>query len=113
MPRSAAESATDPKLLLLKPEVRAIRLTGWQAFWSMAWIGLRRTALLRGKCMTVSFIGLIGYNGRTEIHETGDGPPLDLTFMGAAAKAHEDAGFDRVLIAFESSSPDSIVVTAY
>src|SRR5262249_30141644 len=33
--------------------------------------------------------------------------------METVAKAHEDGGFDRALVAFHSASPDSILVAAY
>jgi len=38
---------------------------------------------------------------------------LDRSYVEATAKAHEDGGFDRALIAFHSTSPESILITAH
>jgi len=62
--------------------------------------------------MTVKFIGYIGFNNRSEIHEQAD-RSLDRDYVEAAARAQEDGGFDRVLIPFGSSSPESQLVAAH
>jgi alkanesulfonate monooxygenase len=62
--------------------------------------------------MSVEFIGFIGFNHSSEIHPNG-GPVLDPTYVETIAKAHEAGGFDRALVAFGSTSPESILVTAH
>jgi len=62
--------------------------------------------------MSVKFIGYIGFNDASEIHENRN-RALDLDYVNAAAEAQEKWGFDRVLIPFGSSSPESQTVAAY
>src|SRR5262249_7376402 len=62
--------------------------------------------------MGVEFIGYIGTRKFSEIHPA-EGPVLDRNYMETVAKAHEDGGFDRALVAFHWASPDSILVAAY
>jgi alkanesulfonate monooxygenase len=59
----------------------------------------------------VQFIGLISTSPRSEIHPP-SGPVVDVAYTRALARAHEDAGFDRVLIGYHSSSPDGFIVAA-
>ncbi|WP_290684613.1 MULTISPECIES: LLM class flavin-dependent oxidoreductase [unclassified Haematobacter] len=62
--------------------------------------------------MTVEFIGFIGnHNASETIPRTG--PVLDRDFIRASAAIHEQAGFDRVLLAFHSSTPESLHVGQY
>jgi len=62
--------------------------------------------------MSVEFIGFIGTQLGSEIHPP-SGPVLDRAYIEATAKAHEEGGFDRALVAFHSTSPESILVTAH
>jgi alkanesulfonate monooxygenase len=62
--------------------------------------------------MGVEFIGYIGTRKFSEIHPP-EGPVLDRAYVETIAKAHEDAGFDRALVAFNSSSPESILVAGH
>jgi alkanesulfonate monooxygenase len=62
--------------------------------------------------MGVEFIGYIGTRKFSEIHPP-EGPVLDRAYVETVAKAHEDSGFDRALIAFNSSSPESILVAGH
>jgi alkanesulfonate monooxygenase len=62
--------------------------------------------------MSVEFIGLIGSQEQSEIHPA-KGPAIDRDYVEALAKAHDAGGFDRALIAFGSSSPESQLVAAY
>jgi alkanesulfonate monooxygenase len=62
--------------------------------------------------MGVEFIGYIGTRKFSEIHPP-EGPVLDRAHVETVAKAHEDAGFDRALVAFNASSPDSILVAGH
>src|SRR5215472_12965904 len=62
--------------------------------------------------MPVEFIGMISTAHESEIRNSG-GPPVDLAYTRRFARAHEDAGFDRVLIGYSSSQPDGAQVAAY
>jgi alkanesulfonate monooxygenase len=62
--------------------------------------------------MSVEFIGYIGTRKFSEIHPA-QGPVLDRAYVETVAKAHEDGGFDRALVAFHSTSPESILVAAH
>ena len=62
--------------------------------------------------MPVQFIGFIGSNYASEIHAP-TGPVIDLDHIEKTARAHEDGGFDRALIAFGSSSPESILIATH
>ena len=56
--------------------------------------------------MSVEFIGYISNNNSSEtIVRTG--PVLDRHYIETVAKAHENAGFDRALLAFHSTTPDA------
>ncbi len=59
--------------------------------------------------MTVEFIGYVGhFNSSETMRRTG--PALDPGYVEAVATAHEYVGFDRVLVAFNSTSAESILV---
>ena len=62
--------------------------------------------------MSVEFIGLIGSNGASETHPN-TGPVIDVAHVEAVAKAHENGGFDRALVAFGSQSPESQLIVAH
>jgi alkanesulfonate monooxygenase len=62
--------------------------------------------------MTAKFIGYIGFNDTSEIHAD-QSRDLDRAHVEAAAIAQESAGFDRVLIPFGSSTPESQLVAAH
>jgi alkanesulfonate monooxygenase len=59
--------------------------------------------------MTIEFIGYISNNNSSETIVR-NGPVLDPTYIETVAKAHENAGFDRALLAFHSTSPDGLQV---
>src|SRR4030081_198729 len=59
--------------------------------------------------MSVEFIGYISNNNSSETIVR-SGPVLDPHHIEPVAKAHENAGFDRVLLAFHSTTPDSLQV---
>ena len=62
--------------------------------------------------MPVEFIGYVGNHEQSEtIAPTG--PVIDLDHIATAARLHEAGGFDRVLFAFHSNSPESILVAQY
>ncbi len=62
--------------------------------------------------MPVEFIGMIGTRDQSEIRRSA-GPVVDRDYVRRFARAHEDAGFDRVLIGYASSQPDGAQVAAY
>jgi alkanesulfonate monooxygenase len=62
--------------------------------------------------MTIEFIGYIGNNNSSETIVR-KGPVLDPTYIETIAKAHENAGFDRALLAFHSTTPDSLQVAQH
>jgi alkanesulfonate monooxygenase len=62
--------------------------------------------------MSIEFIGMIATQHRSEIHPA-QGPVIDPGTIINLAKAHEDAGFDRVLVAHHSSDPDGVLVASY
>ena len=62
--------------------------------------------------MPVEFIGMIGTKNESEIRLTA-GPVIDPDYVKRFARAHEDAGFDRVLIGYSSTRPDGTQVAAY
>src|SRR6187402_2806043 len=62
--------------------------------------------------MSVKFIGYIGFNNSSEIFPD-HGRHLDRQYVEAAARAQEAGGFDRVLIPYGSSSPESQIVAAH
>lgn len=62
--------------------------------------------------MSVEFIGFIATQHGSEIHPR-SGPTIQPDYVEKVAKAHEDAGFDRALVAYHSNSPDSAFVAAH
>lgn len=63
--------------------------------------------------MSVKFIGYIGFNNTSELHNGVRSRGLDIDYVNAAALAQEEGGFDRVLIPFGSNSPESQIVAAH
>jgi alkanesulfonate monooxygenase len=61
---------------------------------------------------SVEILGLISTQYASETHAP-SGPDIDKTYVGAFARAHEYAGFDRVLIGYHSSAPDGFQIAAY
>ncbi len=59
--------------------------------------------------MTIEFIGLVHTAPGSE-GVAGTGPVIQPDYLTALAKAHEDSGFDRVLVAHSSASPDGFTV---
>jgi alkanesulfonate monooxygenase len=62
--------------------------------------------------MSVEFIGYIGTRLQSEIIAA-LGPVLDPAHVEQAARIHEEGGFDRALVAFHSTSPESILVAGH
>jgi alkanesulfonate monooxygenase len=59
----------------------------------------------------VEFVGMIGTRHVSEIHPAA-GPVIDPEFVTRFAQAHEDGGFDRVLIGYGSGDPEGTQVAA-
>lgn len=62
--------------------------------------------------MSVEFIGFIGGHSASETHPR-SGPVLQPDYVEKIARAHEQAGFDRALVAFHSNSPDSTLIASH
>ncbi|MGO9602749.1 MAG: LLM class flavin-dependent oxidoreductase [Candidatus Binataceae bacterium] len=62
--------------------------------------------------MSVEFIGMIGTQAASEIHPP-KGPAIDVDYVRRFAQAHEQSGFDRVLIGYFSNGADGFVVGTY
>lgn len=61
--------------------------------------------------MPIEFIGMIGTSLQSET-QARRGPFVDVEYTRAFARAHEEAGFDRVLIGYFSNGPDGVVTAA-
>ncbi|MBA4863448.1 LLM class flavin-dependent oxidoreductase [Streptomyces sp. PSKA54] len=61
---------------------------------------------------SVEFIGMIGTQDASETRPAA-GPVIDPAYTTRFARAHEDAGFDRILIGYSSTRPDGLQVAAY
>ncbi|MBP0592949.1 LLM class flavin-dependent oxidoreductase [Paraburkholderia sp. LEh10] len=62
--------------------------------------------------MSVEFIGMIQQRKVSETHLP-QGPAIDTDYVRTFAQAHEDAGFDRILVPHSSTSPDATITIAY
>ena len=62
--------------------------------------------------MPVEFIGMIGTKDVSETRRT-EGPVIDPDYTRRFARAHEDAGFDRILIGYGSGFPEGSQVAAH
>jgi alkanesulfonate monooxygenase len=62
--------------------------------------------------MTIQFLGMAGLNDGTET-TTRSGPAFDTEYTLRLARAHEDNGWDKVLFAYSSSTPDPAQAAAF
>lgn len=62
--------------------------------------------------MSVDFIGMIQSQKQSEIHPP-SGPVIDRDYVCAFAQAHEQAGFDRILVPHHSTGPSATLTIAY
>ncbi|CAM4132999.1 Alkanesulfonate monooxygenase [Pseudomonas reidholzensis] len=62
--------------------------------------------------MSLEFIGLIGPQEGSE-SQAPRGPLVDLEFIKAFAQAQEYGGFDKALLAVNTSAPDSMILASY
>jgi alkanesulfonate monooxygenase len=61
--------------------------------------------------MTFELLGMVGTQDASETH--GDHFDVDADYLTRFARAHETAGFDRVLIGYGATSPDGFAVAAH
>ena len=62
--------------------------------------------------MSVEFIGYVGHFNSSETMKR-EGPAIDVDHIEAMSKAQEYVGFDRVLVAFNSTSAESILIAQH
>jgi len=62
--------------------------------------------------MSIEFIGMIQTQKVSETHAA-QGPAIDRDYVRAFAQAHEQAGFDRVLVPHHSTGPSATLTIAY
>ncbi|QKJ88105.1 LLM class flavin-dependent oxidoreductase [Paramixta manurensis] len=62
--------------------------------------------------MSIQFLGMIGHRLASEIIPA-SGTLFDKQYIADFARAHEQAGFDRVLVGYWSDQPDGFLVTAH
>jgi alkanesulfonate monooxygenase len=60
--------------------------------------------------MTVEIIGMVGTQDVSESRGDPGGSPLDVDYLTRFAQAHEEAGFDRVLVGYHATGPESFAV---
>jgi alkanesulfonate monooxygenase len=60
--------------------------------------------------MTVEIIGMVGTQDVSESRGDPSGPPVDVDYLTRFARAHEAAGFDRVLVGYHATGPESFAV---
>jgi alkanesulfonate monooxygenase len=65
-----------------------------------------------GRYADVELLGMIGTQDSSEVRRA-SGPVVDPDYTARFAKAHEDGGFDRVLIGYGSSWAEGTQVAAY
>src|SRR5215211_8573481 len=65
-----------------------------------------------GTTMPVDFIGMISHRLASEIIPP-RGPIFDHDYIRDFARAHEDGGFDRILVGYYSNAPDGFLVAAH
>ncbi|GAA4781262.1 LLM class flavin-dependent oxidoreductase [Actinomycetospora chlora] len=62
--------------------------------------------------MGVEFVGMIGTQHVSEIHPA-SGPPIDPDFVRRIVTAHDEGGFDKVLVGHSASTADGLQVAAF
>jgi alkanesulfonate monooxygenase len=63
--------------------------------------------------MSIEIIGMVGTKEVSETRGSLDGPQIDPGYLTRFARAHEAAGFDRVLIGYGATGPDGFAVAAH
>ncbi len=62
--------------------------------------------------MSVEFIGMIAAEEKSEIHPA-QGPVIQPDYIARFAQTHEKAGFERILIAHNSTDADAVLVATH
>ena len=62
--------------------------------------------------MSIEFIGMVQPRRQSEIHPA-SGPSVDPGYLVASAQAHDESGFDRILIGWYSNGPDGLELASY
>jgi alkanesulfonate monooxygenase len=60
--------------------------------------------------MAVEIIGMVGTQDVSESRGDPSGPAVNVDYLTRFARAHEAAGFDRVLVGYHATGPDSFAV---
>jgi alkanesulfonate monooxygenase len=60
----------------------------------------------------IEFIGLVGNQEGSEAFP-GQGPVVNKPYVSLSSRAHESAGFDRVLLGYFSAAPDTLQLSSY
>jgi alkanesulfonate monooxygenase len=63
--------------------------------------------------MSIEIIGMVGTKEVSESRGSFDGAPIDPGYLARFARAHEAAGFDRVLIGYGATGPEGFAVAAH
>jgi alkanesulfonate monooxygenase len=63
--------------------------------------------------MAIEIIGMVGTKEVSESRGSWDGAPIDAAYLTSFARAHEAAGFDRVLIGYGATGADGFAVAAH
>src|SRR3984957_20293445 len=66
-----------------------------------------------GSRMSFEIIGMVGTKEVSESRGTFSGPHIDPDYLSRFARAHEAAGFDRVLIGYGATGADGFAVAAH
>jgi alkanesulfonate monooxygenase len=60
----------------------------------------------------IEFIGMIQPRQQSEIHPA-QGPAIDPGYLVASAQAHDEGGFDRILVGWYSNGPDGLLLATH
>jgi alkanesulfonate monooxygenase len=63
--------------------------------------------------MAIEILGMVGTKDISESRGDPGGPQVDREYLTRFARAHEAAGFDRVLIGYHATGPDGFAVAAH
>ena len=64
------------------------------------------------QAQNVEFIGMVQPREQSETHPP-RGPAIDPGYLRASAQAHDEGGFDRILIGWFSNGPDGFQIAAH
>jgi alkanesulfonate monooxygenase len=63
--------------------------------------------------MSIEIIGMVGTKEVSESRGSLEGAAIDAGYLARFGRAHESAGFDRVLIGYHATGPDGFAVAAH